>query len=51
MVEEIRAEEAVWKAEQEAARIAAGEPPAPPVEKWSPWSIPVYWGHHHSRRR
>jgi hypothetical protein len=44
LVEEIRAEEEAWKAEQEAARIAAGEPPSPPVEKWSPSSLPHTWG-------
>jgi hypothetical protein len=46
MVEEIMAEEAAWKAEQEAARVAAGQAPPPPVEKLSPWSMPHYWGYH-----
>ena len=32
LLEEIRAEEEAWKAEQEAARIAAGEPPKPRPE-------------------
>jgi hypothetical protein len=31
MVEEIMAEEEAWKAEQEVARIAAGQPPAQPL--------------------
>jgi hypothetical protein len=32
MVEEIMAEEEAWKAEQEAARIARGDPPKPRPE-------------------
>jgi hypothetical protein len=46
MVDEIMAEEEAWKAEQEAAKIAAGEPPPPHVEKWK---LPIHreydeWG-------
>jgi hypothetical protein len=35
MIEETMAEEEAWNAEQEVARIDAGQPPAPRVEKWS----------------
>jgi hypothetical protein len=41
MVEEIIAEEEAWKAEQEVARIPAGQPPAQPLKKWNPSSSPM----------
>jgi hypothetical protein len=34
MVDEIMAEEEAWKAEQEAARVAAGEPEPPKLPPW-----------------
>ena len=44
-------EEAQWKTEQEAARIAAGEPELPKLPPWSIADIPHGgWGGHHRRR-
>jgi hypothetical protein len=37
--EDYKREEAEWKAQLEAARLAAGEPPPPPPEKWK---LPIY---------
>ena len=37
--EDYKREEAEWKAQLEAARLAAGEPPPPPLEKWK---LPIH---------
>ena len=37
--EDYKREEAEWKAQLEAARLAAGEPPPPPPEKWK---LPIH---------
>jgi hypothetical protein len=53
MFEEIMAEDEAQEADQEETRIAAGQPPVQPLNKWNVSSMPHGWSYYgnHSRRR